>query len=146
AGNLRTMLHMTINSFWTHFADKEAAKGSYFGIFLWQVIVPQIVYAVTAIGIVYIACTAGADVVAAFVKNMPAWVTKGLGAVSGVLPAVGICMALNLIFKKNTAPFFFLGWVATQYMGLNGIPLTVVGCIIAYVATFGVKPNVGGAK
>ena len=144
-GNLRQMFHMTINSFWTHLADREANKGSYRGIFLWQVLVPQFIHAVTAISMVYFACTLGSEAVKLLLENLPKWATDGLQTIGGMLPAVGICMALSLIFKSNTAPFFFLGWVLNQYLGYSGIVLAVIGCIISYVGTFGVKLNKGEA-
>ena len=145
-GNMRTMLHMTINSFVIHGADAQARKGSYWGVWMYQVGIPAVLYCASAFIMVFLSLTLGPTVVSAAIANMPAWITKGLNTVGGILPAVGICMSLNLIFRKNTAPFFFLGFVLQQYLGYSGIILAVIGAIIAYVATFGVKPSVGGAE
>ncbi len=142
AGNLRHISHMTVNSTWTHFAERHALKGNYKGIFLWQVVIPQALYATTAISLVYLATMYGPEYVVSILTNLPQWAVNGLSAVGGVLPAVGICMNLNLIGKANTIPFFFIGFMLVKYLAFSNVVVAVIGALIAYIGVFGVKPRI----
>ena len=133
-GNLRSMLHMLINSPLTHLSERYAAQGSYKKLFFSNVILPQLLYFATAFSMVFIGCIYGPDVVQAVVQNLPDWTVNGLNVVGGLLPCVGICINLNMIGKGDTIPYFFVGFLAVQYLGFSSVLVAIVGAIIAVVA------------
>ena len=50
----------------------------------------------------------GSSVIGAFVKMIPQFVTDGLNAASGMLPALGIAILMQLLFDKKMRHFSLL--------------------------------------
>ena len=70
--------------------------------------------------------------IGAFVKMIPQFVTDGLNAASGMLPALGIAILMQLLFDKKNVAFFFIGWAMTALFSVNTVGAAVVGTAIAY--------------
>ncbi|MDL2220369.1 PTS system mannose/fructose/sorbose family transporter subunit IID [Eubacteriales bacterium OttesenSCG-928-N14] len=138
--NFRSIFHMTFNAVFAHRGLEMAAKGDRKGLFRWQVLIPQFGYFVTGFTPVFLAAYLGAEPVGAVLDWMPQWLMDGFNAVGGMMPALGICMNLNAIGRKETMPFFILGFVLINYfqaIGLTVIVVAILGGIIAYVAVVG---------
>jgi PTS system mannose-specific IID component len=113
-------------------ADRVAAKGKINGIFWCDVIGPEsclcLLYTIPLTlalyyGIGYV------DGVINFFKG--GRVLAVLGAVGGMLPALGIAMNMKAIFKGDARLFFFLGFLLTIYLKLN---LIAIGCFAVIAA------------
>ena len=84
-----------------------------------------------------------------FVDMIPASVTYGLSVASGMLPALGIAILMNLLFDKKNVAFFFVGWVLTALMGVNTVGAAVLGTAVAYIIyqyTMQAKENAAAAQ
>ncbi len=75
----------------------------------------------------------GAEPVAAIVNQIPANVMAGLNAVGALLPAVGMALLLQMLWSKELAVYFFLGFTIYEYLGLPMIAIAVFGVVIAAV-------------
>ena len=62
----------------------------------------------------------------------PYLVTNGLNAASGMLPALGIAILMQLLFDKKNVAFFFIGWALTALLSVNTVGTAVIGAAIAY--------------
>ena len=82
--------------------------------------------------LVFLGAFLGSSVIGAFVKMIPQFVTDGLNAASGMLPALGIAILMQLLFDKKNAAFFFIGWAMTALFSVNTVGAAVVGTAIAY--------------
>ena len=49
----------------------------------------------------------------------------------GVIPALGFAMLAQMIWDKKIASFFFIGFFAVQYLGLNTTAIAIFA--LAYV-------------
>ena len=58
--------------------------------------------------------------------------TNGLNAASGMLPALGIAILMQLLFDKKNVAFFFIGWALTALLSVNTVGTAVIGTAIAY--------------
>ena len=47
------------------------------------------------------------------------------------MPALGIAMLLQYLNKSKLTPFFFLGWILAQLLGMSTMMITAVGAVIA---------------
>ena len=73
----------------------------------------------------------GSAVIGTFVEMIPESVTNGLSVASGMLPALGIAILMQLLFNTKNAAFFFVGWVLTSLIGVNTVGAAVIGTTIA---------------
>ena len=64
-------------------------------------------------------------------QNIPEWLQTGISISGGVIPALGFAMLAQMIMDKKIAPFFFIGFFAIQYLGLNTTAIAVF--TLAYV-------------
>lgn len=73
----------------------------------------------------------GGDKVKPLIDSLPIQLIDGIKVASGILPAVGFAMLLNIMFKKEYTPFFIVGFVAVAYLKLDILAVTLVGVAIA---------------
>ena len=65
--------------------------------------------------------------------KIPQSVINGFSVASGMLPALGIAILMQLLFNKKNVAFFFMGWAITALLGVNTVGAAVIGTTIAYV-------------
>ena len=139
-GILGTFLYtgrMTWNSFFTTKTEKAGRAGNLRGVFLWNVIVPQSIIA--AIGITVVTAFLMGSNAATNVLDMimvPA-VRNIFSVIAQLLPCLGLALNLRAIAKKETWPFFFLGFLLMGYLDVTIIFVTGVALVIGYCVTFG---------
>ena len=52
-------------------------------------------------------------------------------AASGVLPALGFALLMQLTFSWKMSPYLFIGFVAVAFFGLSNVGVAAVAAIIA---------------
>ena len=141
-GNLIRIGRMTWNTIFVQAAKKSIAAGDLKGMFLWHVAIPQaIIFAVTAIPLTLFLLSLGDTGVVNFFNQIVTYTSKPLMVIGALLPTVGIAITLMAIGKKNTIPFFFVGFVLSQYLKLDILAITVLAVMIAYLIYFGFKTD-----
>lgn len=124
-------LMMTFNSVWVHKADKYAAEGNTKALARIDILGPVtlcfVLYFIPSFIIIYF----GAPVLDAIMAAIPAWLLTGLGVVGKLLPALGLAMLMQLLFKKSLIPFFIFGFVMSAYLGQGIIPIAITGAGLA---------------
>jgi len=85
--------------------------------------------------ITFLALQMGTDAVKSLLGSIPEWVQSGLIVAGNMLPALGFALLMNLMFNKNVAPYFFLGFILTSYLKLPMIAIGGLGVIIALIIT-----------
>lgn len=87
--------------------------------------------------ITFLALQLGTDAVKTLLGSIPEWVQSGLTVAGNMLPALGFALLMNLMFNKNVAPYFFLGFILTSYLKLPMIAIGGLGLIMAILITQG---------
>ena len=130
-GQVVGILVRTANGFFVHMADKAAEEGDFGGIdrALWG---GAFLFFIAYFLLVFLGAYLGSSVISTFVKMIPKFVTNGLNAASGMLPALGIAILMQLLFDKKNAAFFFIGWALTALLSVNTVGTAVIGTAIAY--------------
>lgn len=131
-GQLVGILVRTGNVFFVSKADKAAERGDYSGIdrALWG---GAALFFVSYFLLVFTGALLGSAVIGQFVDMIPESVSNGLSVASGMLPALGIAILMQLLFNKKNVAFFFVGWVLTALIGVDTVGAAVVGTTIAYI-------------
>lgn len=131
-GQIVGILVRTTNGYFVHKADNAAEAGDYRGIdrALWG---GAILFFAGYFVLVFFGALLGSAVIGAFVEMIPARVISGLRVASGMLPALGIAILMQVLFNKKNCAFFFVGWTLTALLGVNTVGAAVIGTTIAYI-------------
>lgn len=127
---------MTLCSFFVHRADKYASEGNTKGIFLCNVVYPQIINFFLYFLTTFLICLYGSQAVTALFDAVPTVIIHGLESVGMILPALGIAMLMKVIFKVKYLPYLILGFILSSYMGLGMIPVSLFGIAMAIIYWF----------
>jgi PTS system mannose-specific IID component len=87
--------------------------------------------------ITYLSLRLGSDAIKSFLELIPPWINDGLQLAGNMLPALGFALLMNLMFKKNVVPYFFLGFILAAFLKLPVIAIGGLGVIIAVLVTAG---------
>ena len=130
AGLFLTMIVRTISVAIIHIMDKEAEKGSFRGIEVWQFIALLLQGLRIALPAAFL-LVIPTSVVRSFLESMPAWLTDGMAIGGGMVVAVGYAMVINMMASREVWPFFMLGFVIAAITQITLIGLGVIGVALA---------------
>ena len=137
-GSLLSPLERTLNSMWVGRAHSYAEKGDTKGVQRMATLPPIgvafVLYFIPGFILLYF----GAPVLEAVLAKFPPQITAALSTVGHLLPALGLGMLINLLYKNTLLPFLIFGFVATAYLGLGVMPVAFIGAgmaILHYVYT-----------
>lgn len=130
-------LRRTTNSIWVRMADKYAVEGDDRGIFKCAFVYPELMTIVLRFLPVFVLTLFGTDFVIALLDMLPAGVITGFKVAGGILPAMGFAIILVTIGKPRLLPYFFLGFFAVQYLGINTMAAAIFGACISLLVVFG---------
>ncbi|KLN96598.1 PTS N-acetylgalactosamine transporter subunit IIC [Moellerella wisconsensis] len=116
-------------------ADRHAAAANGKGISQLLVItlmVRSLLYAVVAFVTVYF----GEHAASWIDENTPKVLLEGLGIGAKMVPAIGFAMLLKIMWSKEVAGVFFIGFVMTTYLKLPIMAIAVLGASAAALYFF----------
>jgi len=136
------ILSRVINAQFNHMAEKYAKAGDVKGCdrTLWYG--AWVFFALAAVP-VFLGCYFGADLVQMVIEVIPQFILDGLSRSSTLLPALGMALLMSFLFDKETAPYLFLGFLLSAFMGLSILGITILAVIIVYVQYLSKKRNNG---
>ncbi len=132
ASQLLTLGFMSVNVFLVHWADRLAKGEKSVALDLlntldntgWTLL--NVIPAFLGVGL-------GVDAAAKVLSIIPDWLSNGLGATGGILPALGFGMLLLIIASAEVWPFFFIGFLAAVYLKINAVAGAVLGICLALI-------------
>lgn len=126
-GILCSNAKMSLNPIFVHKADKYAAEGNTRGVILMNRVASQIVPFVTYFIPAFLCVMFGAPFLEKMLAIVPSQVISILKLIGAMVPALGLAMLMNMMFKKSTLPFFLIGFVLAAYLKLDIIALAILG-------------------
>lgn len=79
-------------------------------------------------------------------ENAPKALLTGLGIGAKMVPAIGFAMLLKIMWSKEVAGVFFIGFVMTTYLKLPIMAVAIIGASIAALYYFFSGSNNGGSN
>jgi mannose/fructose/N-acetylgalactosamine-specific phosphotransferase system component IIC len=132
-GLLAQNARMSLNPIVIHRADKYAAEGNTKGIILMNLlgsqVVPFIVYFIPSFLTVYV----GAPYLEKILASIPPQVLSALQLVGKMMPALGLAMLMQVLYKRTTLPFFVIGFVLAAYLGVDITFLAILGGALGFL-------------
>ena len=132
-GTIIWYLRMTFDSIFVHMGDKWVAEGKFNNLYLSNVILPQIYAAIICIVPCSLAAYFGANYIQTFIEICAGKPLQIFQIIGGIMPALGIAITLQYIFKGEAKIFLFLGFMAATCTNLTLIQQGIIGLIIALI-------------
>ncbi|MBR6260218.1 MAG: PTS system mannose/fructose/sorbose family transporter subunit IID [Erysipelotrichaceae bacterium] len=132
-GSLLWVVTMTYQSFFVRIADRWIEEGRD-DLMIWiDYFIPHGIKAVARIAYSFVGLYYGSSVITSLVDRLQGPVLDALSVMGGVLPAVGIAMMMTMIFNGKAKVFFFLGFLATSFLGLGTIPTMLIFLCVGFL-------------
>ena len=130
------MLSYIFPSFFNGYVDSliERDKDKGFG---WMVVAILFIRSFIEAIFPFIVIFLGTDVITAIMAYLPEVVTGGFSVAGGMLAAVGFAMLLKMIWTKELAVYFFVGFFMATYLNIPTLGIAIAGllyCIVKYYA------------
>lgn len=151
-GTIIWYLRMTIDSVFVHMGDRWVAEGKFNRLYLSNVILPQIFSAVICVIPCTLAAYFGANYIQSFIDMCAGKPLQIFQIIGGLMPALGIAITLQYIFKGEARIFLFLGFMIATVSGLTLIEQGILGLLgaILYIQVTGnmtpAAASAGGAS
>ena len=113
-----------------HKADEYAKEGNIKGIDMINFSGPVVLFAFNFL-IIFSLILFGADKVGPLISALPEKLVGGFKVASGMMPAVGFAMLLNIMLKKEYVPFLIIGFVFAAFLGMDLLAITLMAVAIA---------------
>ena len=129
-----------INSYFAHKADKYAEEANFKGlaVCMW---IPVGLFFLSTFLPTFLAILIGADKVTGLIEAVPTVILDGMKVAGNLLPAIGFALLMDMLFSKKMAPFFFIGFLAAAYGGLNITAIALIATCIALMLHFYLEPK-----
>jgi len=119
------------------FADRmkaESDKGNIKGMRFWEIVPGQALLFVFWVPVIFILMRAlGNDAFLATLTNVLTPISKHLGVMAKVLPAVGIALALRPIVTNELLPWVFIGFLLSAVVGISLFGVALIAICIAFL-------------
>ncbi len=138
AGILCAYLATTIEvaiSFLMHKCDAYASKGQIEKVNRIH-IGAGIVKALITSSVIFATIALGTDTISHLVSVCPEWLMNGLNVVSGLLPALGFAMLLNIMWDRRFVAFLLIGFVLSVYLEMPVMAITAISGAVAVIYYF----------
>ncbi|OTO67604.1 MULTISPECIES: PTS mannose/fructose/sorbose/N-acetylgalactosamine transporter subunit IIC [unclassified Enterococcus] len=128
------------NTYFAHKADTYAKEANYRGlaISMW---IPVCLFFLSTFLPTFLAILLGADQVSTLINSIPKVILDGMGVAGSLLPAIGFALLMDMLFSKKMAPFFFVGFLAAAYGGLNITAIALFAVCLAFILHFYIEPK-----
>lgn len=121
-------------SFFNRRAENASREADIRGLTMNQIVYPQIIVFLIRVIPVMIAIYLGQSAVQTLLDSMPQVIIDIVGALGGILPALGIGMLMNILVKRKTDLIYFLfGFVILSFFDVNIIGLVFIAALIAFI-------------
>lgn len=132
-GTIVWYLRMTFDSVFVHMGDKWVAEGKFNMLYISQVILPQLFACVICAIPAGLAAYFGAAYIQDFIDMCAGKPMQIFQVIGGLMPALGIAITLQYIFKGEARPFLFLGFMAATCSSLTLIEQGIIGLLVAII-------------
>lgn len=142
-GVISDNIRMTVNATWVHMADKYVQKGETKLLWVYNLLLPFLLYCVIYGLPAVVGIMLGANYLADIMNSLPIWISNAIGAIGKLLPALGISMMLKAVYNKKLIAFVIVGYVLSGYIGLPtlGVALIGIACTLVYYNSLTRKEN-----
>lgn len=127
------LLTIFILPMFAHKADKYAEEGNLSGIARMHIIGGIVIKSIPRGLLVGFAFYLGSPVMERLLNSIPDFVQTGITIATGILPALGFGLLLQMTLKKEYVVFLLLGFALYSYMQVPVLGISFFAGILAYI-------------
>lgn len=132
-GSLVWYTRMTLDSIFVHLGDKFVDEEKYKNLWIANILLPQIMSFVICVIPCALAAYFGANYIQSFIAMLSGTPLTIFKIIGGMMPALGVAITLQYIFKGESKVFLFVGFLIAVYSGLSLLPLGVLSLLTALI-------------
>lgn len=132
-GTVIWVTKLTVNIGNVRMAEKYAAQGDTKKFWIADVVMPQLFLFVVSFIACFVIVYYGVAYISDVLNFLGDNVVGVLSTIGGMLPAVGIALTLKSIFKGESIPMFFLGFMLVQYFHLDMIATGFLSLVLTII-------------
>ena len=132
-GTIVWYLRMTIDSVFVHMTDRVIAEGKFNQAYITAIVLPELFSLCICAIPVTLGAYFGAQYIQGFIDMLAGRPLQIFQVIGGLMPALGIAITLQYIFKGEARPFLFLGFIIATVSGLTLIEQGIIGFLVAIV-------------
>lgn len=134
-GTIVWYLRMTFDSVFVHMMDKQIQSGDFKKI-PWTVgVLPEIFAGIICVIPATLAAYFGASYIQPFIEACQGTPMAIFQVIGGLMPALGIAITLQYIYKGEAKVFLFLGFMVATCTSMTLIEQGIIGLLVAIVYT-----------
>lgn len=133
-GSMLNVINMTGCCSFVRISEKWIEEGKEHKQVIACVVLPFILKFFTMVVPVFVFCYFGDAVLVALSDFLGGWILSALKVVGGMLPAVGIALTLNAIYKGGAKVYLFIGFALATYLKVPTMGLALIGVCLAILA------------
>ena len=132
-GNTIWVTKLTVNIGNVRVAEKYAESGNTKKFWIADVLIPQLFLFTVSFIACFVIVYYGVSYITDLLNFLGDNVITVLSTIGGMLPAVGIALTLKSIFKGESIPMFFLGFMLVQYFHLDMIATGFLSLVLTLI-------------
>jgi PTS system N-acetylgalactosamine-specific IIC component len=74
---------------------------------------------------------------------IPAWFKTGLTVATGIFPALGFALLLNMLWRRSLIPYLIIGFALVVYFKLGLLAVAILGVALAVLHVQFIRPGRG---
>lgn len=120
------------DAFFVHLADRYAEEGRFDALALANIIgaVPWALSRAIPIAVFAGLVGLSAETLRAMVASVPSWFWTAMSVAGGLMPALGMAILMRMMLKRETIPFFILGFALAAYLNLSLLAIALIGAAL----------------
>lgn len=132
-GTLIWVGKLTVNTFFVRYAEKFAQDGDTKKYWIADILMPQALLLVITFVPAFVMVYFGAEYIQSILDFLGGNVLRILTTIGGMMPALGIALTMQSIFKGESKIFFFLGFLLVQYFQLDLVALGLLSLVASII-------------
>lgn len=132
-GTIVWYLRMTLDSIFVHMSDRYIKEGRFSMLRVSNVLLPCLFSAAISVAPAALAAYFGASYIQDFITFCAGTPMRIFQVIGGLMPALGIAITLQYIFKGEAKLFLFCGFIIATCSGLTLIEQGIVGLLVALI-------------
>lgn len=121
----------------THIADQKTKVGDIRGLWIWSVLVPQLINFAFRFLPAFLVVLYGQEIGGMISQYIPQWLNDALGSIGGLLPAIGMALLLKVLVNDWKAwGFFIIGFIMISVLKMSLVPVALVGLALAIIVIY----------
>ncbi len=129
-------IFLSISSALAPYWERLAVSGKPGNFLAQNLVFSGLIYPLPNVIIIFLGIAYGVTGLNQALNALPAFFMTGLSAASSMMVAVGFAILISMIWSKEVASFFFVGYIMAKILKMDSLSIAIIGAAIAITMFF----------